>query len=365
MPLLSELIVNSARAGLALQRPNGSFPSGHNGPYRDPETPLRNTGHWLITMAYAARTSGDAQFLDSVQRAADYMLSPEHRPHNATWLHRDKAGKDRCNGLIGPAWTIEALCAASDALKDDKYAALASEVLELIQYDDSVGMWHSLDVDGTDLSFDPTFNHQLWLAMSASLLTAYGDTDAEKQARRFLNTLNINLTVGVDGMIQHGIGWLATKRPIRTPRQLASFFYRLPERRARKRAGRNKAIGYHAFNTYAFAVLQTQLPDHPAWNSQKIKEITSFVTSNTYRTEIETSDYGYPYNPPGFEIALTIEKLPLQLETIDHQISGWIQSQIDRCLNETTHLMDQEATDPNTQTARLYEATRLSDIELM
>ena len=190
MPLLSELIINSARAGLALQHPDGSFPSGHNGPYRDPETPLRNTGHWLITMAYAARTSGDAEFLDSVQRAADYMLLPEHRPHNATWLHRDKAGKDRCNGLVGPAWTIEALCAASDALKDDKCATLASEVFALIPYDDSVGMWHSLDVDGIDLSFDPTFNHQLWFAMSASLLAAYGDTEAEKQARRFLSMLS-------------------------------------------------------------------------------------------------------------------------------------------------------------------------------
>ena len=173
MPLLSELITKSARAGLALQRADGSFPPGHNGPYQDTETPLRNTGHWLITMAYAARTSGKELFLDSVRKAAEYMLSPEHRPGDATWLQRDKTGKDRCNGLIGPAWTIEALCAGSEALEDEKYATHAANVLSLIPYDESVGMWHTLEIDGSDLGFDPTFNHQLWLAMAASLLAPF------------------------------------------------------------------------------------------------------------------------------------------------------------------------------------------------
>ena len=100
MQLLSELIIKSARAGLSLQRADGSFPRGHNGPYQDPETPLRNAGHWLITMAYAARMSGEERFHNSVRKVAEYMLSPDHRPGDATWLHRDRNGKERCNGLI-------------------------------------------------------------------------------------------------------------------------------------------------------------------------------------------------------------------------------------------------------------------------
>jgi hypothetical protein len=362
MALLSKTIIASARAGLALQRPDGSFPAGHNGPYGDPESPLRNTGHWLITMAYAARASGEERFLNSVRSAAEYMLSPELRPHNATWLHREKTGKDSCNGLVGPAWSIEALCAASGALKNVKYALHASEVLSLIPYDESKGLWHTLEADGADLGFDPTFNHQLWLAMAASLLIPYGDSQAGSQATGFLHKLDMNLTVGSDGLIQHGIGWLATNRPIRTPRQLASFFYRLPERRSRSRAARNKAIGYHAFNTYAFAVLHAQFPDHPVWNSQKIKQITSFVNSDAYLAEIENSHYGYPYNPPGFEVALTLQEFESVGDASGRTASNWISRQIERCFNPNTQLMDQSTLDTNTQAARIYEATRFRDL---
>ena len=39
----AELIVRTAEVGVALQAEDGSFPAGHNGPYRDPETPARTT----------------------------------------------------------------------------------------------------------------------------------------------------------------------------------------------------------------------------------------------------------------------------------------------------------------------------------
>ena len=364
MPLLSELITKSARAGLALQRADGSFPPGHNGPYHDPETPLRNTGHWLITMAYAARTTGEEEFLDSVRKAAEYILFPVHRPGAATWLHRDRTGKDRCNGLIGPAWTIEALCAASEALQDDKYAVRAADVLSLIPYEERVGLWHTLEVDGTDLGFDGTFNHQLWLAMAAGLLDSSGNSPAKSQASGFLDKLDTNLTVGADGLIRHGIGWLATKRPIRTPRQLASFFYRLPERPSRTRLMRDKAVGYHAFNTYALAVLRDLMPGHEVWKSVKLRRAIRFVNSKSYYSEIDQSRYGYPYNPPGFEVALTLEIFSSEVDSPRRSKSDWVLSQIDRCLNEETQLMNLGAIDTNTQAARIYEATRLSHLSL-
>ncbi|WP_295101702.1 hypothetical protein [uncultured Candidatus Kuenenia sp.] len=51
--LLGDIIVQSGRAALQLQAKDGSFPQGCNGPYHDPETPARNTAHWLITMLKA------------------------------------------------------------------------------------------------------------------------------------------------------------------------------------------------------------------------------------------------------------------------------------------------------------------------
>ena len=50
---LYDILVKSALAGIALMQDDGSMPNGHNGPYGDPETPVRNTAHWSITFAKA------------------------------------------------------------------------------------------------------------------------------------------------------------------------------------------------------------------------------------------------------------------------------------------------------------------------
>ena len=39
--LLSDIILQSCEAALQLQSEDGSFPPGCNGPYHDPETPVR------------------------------------------------------------------------------------------------------------------------------------------------------------------------------------------------------------------------------------------------------------------------------------------------------------------------------------
>ena len=69
---LHEVIVSSASAALTLQRDDGSMPAGHNGPYYDPETPVRNTAHWLITFSRAYELSGAERFLDAV-RGSSYQ----------------------------------------------------------------------------------------------------------------------------------------------------------------------------------------------------------------------------------------------------------------------------------------------------
>ena len=64
---LYQLIEFSAAAAIALQAPDGAMPPGHNGPYHDPETPVRNTSHWLITFLKAHDISGRKQFLEAVR----------------------------------------------------------------------------------------------------------------------------------------------------------------------------------------------------------------------------------------------------------------------------------------------------------
>lgn len=50
MTKLWDLIAKSAKRGIKLQAEDGSMPAGHNGPHNDPETPVRNTAHWCITL---------------------------------------------------------------------------------------------------------------------------------------------------------------------------------------------------------------------------------------------------------------------------------------------------------------------------
>ncbi len=56
---LHALLLESARAALSRQRADGSLPPGHNGPYADRETPVRNTAHWLVSFCAGWRRSGD------------------------------------------------------------------------------------------------------------------------------------------------------------------------------------------------------------------------------------------------------------------------------------------------------------------
>ena len=116
---LSDIIMQTSRAALQLQRADGSFPEGCNGPYHDSETPVRNTAHWLITMLKAFEISqAKPDFIDSAWRAVQYLLSPSARPMNATFFCRTNPEKDFCNGVIGQAWVIEALAIAGRKLND-------------------------------------------------------------------------------------------------------------------------------------------------------------------------------------------------------------------------------------------------------
>jgi hypothetical protein len=189
-PRLYEIIERSATAALSLQSCDGSLPPGHNGPYHDPETPVRNTGHWLITFLKAHDLSGDPRFHDAASRAARYLSSNAARPHDATFVHRTSLYKDNCNGLIGQAWTIEALVAGADRLDMPHLTALAKKVFLLHEFDGEFGLWQITEIDGSSLGYDPTFNHQLWFAAAGSLIPG---AQIEEQVLLFLDLVPANM----------------------------------------------------------------------------------------------------------------------------------------------------------------------------
>lgn len=358
---LYELIESSAAAAAVLQLTDGAMPSGHNGPYHDPETPVRNTSHWLITFLKAYEVSGKQRFLEAARRAIAYLCSDAARPMGAAFWHRRNPEKDFCNGLIGQAWTIEALSVAARALEDETCQQLAEAVFLLHPFDEQLGLWRRVSVDGSYLSLDMTFNHQLWFAAAGALLLSACDGRIKQRVLRFMDRLPENLDLYPNGLIRHPLK-IKNSTISRSQRfkQLGRNLLRKPKPKRDSKLYQ-KSLGYHAFNLYALALLKQQIPLHLFWQSVQIRQVLAYIEAEEFVQGLDQNEYGYPYNPPGFEVAYALEVFGDQARPMQ---VWWVAEQIRRCYDLETHMMSRGTRDPVTHAARLYEATRLPDLDL-
>ena len=355
---LHECLVRSARRGMELQGENGAMPAGHNGPYLDKETPVRNTGHWLIAFLKAYEISGEKTFLNSAEKALRFLLSKEARPMGKTFWHRENPEKDFANGLIGQAWSIEALSAASEHIDMDEPAKTAKDVFLMHPFNEETGLWKRVNVDGSYLSADGTFNHQLWFAASATLLSRHcKNREILRPVEIFMEKMPLNLDLYPSGLIVHNV-----KKHSLTGKAKRSLKMWI----GRDKRGEIilKAAGYHQFNLYAFALLKTCFPQHPFWKSSLFKKLWTYANSERYIMDIDKSIYGYPYNPPGFEMPFALEIFGDEMQDKREKQEKWLSEQMRRCFDFTSHLMEKNTKDPDTSAARIYEATRLPDLEI-
>lgn len=354
---LFRIIEDSSINAVRSQRSNGSMPPGHNGPYIDPETPVRNTAHWCVTFLKAYQISADQQFLDAAVKCGDYLLSDEARPMDSVFFCRKNPEKDFANGLVGQAWAIEALVELSKITGELKYRELAEKVFMMHPYDKSAAAWIRKNVDGSNNGFDETFNHQLWFAAAGGLLSDKNEK-IQEHVLHFLNALENHVELYKDGCIKHKGQFL-----VRTSAQkFRHLIKRIKEPKSRKKYMKMKSIGYHGFNLYGFALLKNKFPDHSFLRSDPLKRALNYAKSDAFKRDLPNSKYGFPYNPPGFEIGYALQEFDAATED---EITDWISWQLKKCFNFKTNLMTEgDAKDPNTQAARIYEATRLNNYEL-
>lgn len=354
---LKEFILKTSEVRLNLQSHNGSMPPGHNGPYKDPETPVRNTAHWCITFLKAYQISDNQQFLDVAVKCGEYLRSNEARPMGSVFFCRINPEKDFANGLVGQAWAIEALVELFKATSEKKYIELAVEVFLMHPYDDYYHGWIRRNVDGSHNGFDKTFNHELWFAAAGAMLIEFSE-DIESQVKDFMQSVNNHLEIYKDGCIRHkGMFLMKSSREV-----LKGTLRKCLEKPSVRKYMRMKSIGYHGFNLYAFALLKRELPDHSFWSSDKFIKTLKFANSEKFKKELPDSKYGFPYNPPGFEMAFAFQEFEFLTE---EEIAEWVSWQIKTCFNFDTNLMTEGGTfDKNTAAARIYEATRLKNYTL-
>jgi len=366
---LNDLILHSAEKGTKLQKNNGAMPSGSNGSYNHDMTPVRNTSHWLITFLKAYELKENDKFLESSEKCIDYLTSEKARPYGKTFHHRDTNNKNKCNGLIGQAWTIEALKIASEKLNRPELEEIAEDVFLLHSFNEQFGLWKMIEINGDKLTYDRTFNHQLWFAAAGSMLQ---NKEIQRQVNVFLDNIESNLDLYMSGLIFHKIwkdytlkdylsfftdrdNFLVGRRQYK--KSLASIY----SSESYKEKWRERSIGYHSFNTYGFGILKENHSDHSFWNSEIFNKILEYTVSDTYKQDIENNKFGFPYNVTGIENAYTLHKFA---ENSLKDQKYWLKKQLKHTYNLEDNMLSLNTADPETCAARIYEATRLPNYKL-
>ncbi|SKB70633.1 hypothetical protein SAMN05660226_02792 [Parapedobacter luteus] len=349
---LKETIYTSAQRALVQIRKDGSLPPGHNGPYFDNETPVRNTGHWLMVFLKAYEHSGESRFKEAAAQCLNFLLSEKSRPHNATFWHRMNPKKDFTNGLIGQAWTIEALVYAYTVFKDERILEVAKEVFNLHPYDNELKGWKTVNIDGAVSRFDYTFNHQLWFCAAGALLLKEGSDKASESVMDFIKNIPNAVKLYNSGVIRHIPPFFLKKGLIM---KLRAFVSEMRRNIKEYSYIYQKSIGYHGFNLYAIALIDNTLKDSNLLRTNSIKKAIRATEKNTFRKLTLSSKYAYPYNPIGFELAYTYYVLG-DIEKTDY----WLTQQYQQTFDTNSGMFDGGKTfDKLTAAARIYEAIRL------
>jgi hypothetical protein len=350
MTELSSLLADAADVGVSTlaDGDRDHMPAGHNGPWNNDETPLRNTGHWAILLFDAYERTGDGTYYDAATDCVDYLCRDEARPHGHGFHHRDGPVTDRSNGLVGQAWSIETLAVADRHVPSETPRAIAEEVFLLHPFDEETGLWRSVELDGTVRPPFGTINQQLWFAAAGSLLCRGGAApDVERRITAFLDDLPETVRTYGNGIVYHS-GYPYTD---------FSFLRQRASARLRSSEARINVLstGYHSFNLYALGVLRRSMPDHPVWASGFVDRLLEPVGDIRYKNGVADNVFSFTYNPTGIEVAFALDVF-----RDGDGAEFWLNEQFRRCYDPETRLLD-DGWDPATLAARLYEATRLRD----
>ena len=369
---IEQLLRECADARLEEFRALGHAAAGHNGPYRVQDTPVRNTGHWLIVYSYLWKTTGDERFREISRRFARYLLDEQAKSASGSIRCTDDPGAmDSTNGVIGQAWTIEALLYAYDVFRDEAYLNCALSVFRAQRFDPLTGFWKRVEPDGKERGYDYTLNHQVWFCYAGLLILKYrADAEIDRQTACFLRRVRREyFGIHPDGLIRH------YGRMSRPRRQFAKLYLKQYVKYAGLRMGvfRPEKVdlitqeeGYQLFELFGYALISRLRPNEPLFRSKAFRRALALGTDMEHMNAIlgvDTPDtmnpYAYGYNSPAFE-----EPLAELLFT-----GGMDGEKLERLLilqkaltwDGESHSFSRSTADPETLTARLYELVHFCD----
>lgn len=352
---------------------DGSMPAGHNGPYRDPETPVRNTSHWIISFAKAFELTNDERYLNASREAVEFLLNDRKFNYGYSYIQREKSGKDVINGVIGPAWVIEALVFAYKRFGDEEILSKAWNLQRIHDFNETLNLWHRCDPEGKTGRIDYTFNHQLWFAAASAVLNKLCNDDTiSNQLTSFFDGIQFNLQTYPSGLIRHGILRRDTfsDRVKNFIRPAYGFYERLSSGKTMK----YKEQGYHFFNLFAFAKIHKAGFHHSFFDGAGFGKMLSYgfsyeladsllvnrderdVTRLPENKNIPCNRYGYPYNAVGFEAPFVNDVFSLENDAL---VASFFEKQLELTYNFQEKLFVNSTEDPTTLNSRIYELAHI------
>jgi len=342
-----ERIARAARGWeIAIGREMSQMPAGHNGPYFDVETPVRNTAHWLTFFSILYGVTGRPDHRNTCDRLFAYVKTPGFARNGAAYTHRQKPGKDRCNGVIGAAWIIESLVRYGRYVRNPEAHALARELAEACPFDRHQAAWRRLDPVKGATDIDATYNHQAWLAAA---LAEVGEPFVDR-AKSFLDrSVEGAFRLRENGRINHLMFLRGTVN------RAAQIKHALQTVKDPKFAA-EKEDGYHLFVLFALARLKRAIPNHPFFSHPDLRRSLKYVAEQSFIGKLANSHYAYPYNAPGFELPLIVaafSRLEPCLNSVD--CTYVYEEQKRRTFATQVGLHVNGCPDPCTLAARVYE----------
>lgn len=361
---------------------NGFARAGINGPYRNQDTSVRNSAHWILTYRFLYERTGEHKYYDVAKKLSTYLLNRENYGMSGSVICRRDARYDHTNGLIGQAWVIEGLIEAARMFNDFLYYNKAIEIFKVQKFNFNNSLWEVIDCNG-DKDFDLTFNHQLWFAASGAMILEYEkdnglneSTLINKQIVSFLSAAEEKyFNVKEDGCIVHVVNYKKNtveseySKKLQKARKLASlkenpvnvFKKKITDKLSKFSFVEGLEEGYHIFDLYGFALLKKMYGDHSIFKSDKLEKALYYALDTDILLKLRNScggssfnKFAFGYNSPAFEYPFVAHVFRGKInQSLEDKL---FQFQINATYENNGFSVNCE--DSNTLEARIYELVR-------
>ena len=331
---------------------------GCNGLYKDIDTEMRNTAHWVVTYSILYNIFKEKKYYDIVLKFGEFLLKDDNYGKNGAAICRINSNDDT-NGVIGQAWVIEGLLACYDITQNLNFINKAIKIFDSQKFVEEIGLWRICCSNGKDVGYDYVYNHNLWFAASGSLILQRVNVEnIRKKIIRFLECSKYTYGVQPSGCLYHLVNLnknIVGKIKFRLKMCLTDF-----------NIGKFQDLnylekGYHLFDLYGFAILKNKFPNNEEFNSFKLNKAISYGENKETINKLKMfkdfmNKYSFPYNSPAFEYPYVSMMLGKNYD--DNFAKQLLDFQFSELFDESTMMFSKNNEDPETLTARMYELMR-------